>query len=426
MDLFSNIQDQHAPLAEKLRPHEWKEVFGQEKLTEKNGALRRLTEKNELPSLILWGPPGTGKTTLAKLIAEKTESYFINFSAVTSGIADLKKAVEEAKSRKMQNQKTILFLDEIHRWNKSQQDAILPHAENGTLTLIGATTENPSFEINSALLSRSEVIVLNPLDEPALEKILNRALKTLPSLKLNKKGKDFLVKSSNSDARTLLNRVEILKNFAPKNKSLTEKDISKILDQKVLRYDKSGEEHFNLISALHKSMRGSDPDAALYYLARMLDGGEDPLYIARRVVRFASEDIGNADPSALAVALRAKDSYDFLGTPEGELALAQAVVYLSTCPKSNAIYKAWNEVQSDIKKHGNLEVPKKIRNAPTKLMKNLDYGKDYKYAHDYKEGFVPGETYLPEKLKNKKYYHPTERGLEKTIKKRLDTWRDKK
>lgn len=422
MELFEKLHTAHAPLAERLRPQDWDEIQGQEKLTLKNGTLRQLVEKNQIPNLIFWGPPGSGKTTLARIIASKTSSHFVSLSAVNSGKSDLTAIVEEARNRQLNHQRTILFLDEIHRWNKAQQDAILPHTENGTLILIGATTENPSFYVNSALLSRSEVLVLSPLSAEALKKILTRALKQT-ELKLTPKAQEFLIQTSNSDARTLLNRLEILSNSHPAKK-LSEKDLSQILNQKLLRYDKSDEEHYNLISALHKSLRGSDPDASLYYLSRMLTAGEPPLYIIRRLVRFASEDIGNADPSALAVALRAKDAYDFLGSPEGELAIAQTVVYLACSPKSNSIYTAFGQSQRDARELGNLEIPLHIRNAPTKLMKDLDYGKDYKYAHDFKDGFVANETYLPKELKGKKYYHPTDRGLEAQIQARLKKWRE--
>lgn len=423
-NLFQANLQSFAPLSEKIRPQDWSEVFGQENLTQKNGILNRLTQKNELPSLIFWGPPGTGKTTLARIIAQKTSSHFVQFSAVNSGINELKTEVKKALDRSMSNTKTIIFLDEIHRWNKAQQDTILPYIEDGTFTLIGATTENPSFEINSALLSRCEVIILKALDEKSLNKILERALKII-DLKLNKKAKDFLVKISNADARTLLNRLDILKKSFSNKKNITELDVKKILNQKNLRYDKDGEEHYNLISALHKSMRGSDPDAALYYLVRMLESGENPHYVIRRIVRFASEDIGNADPSALAVALRAKDAYDFLGSPEGELAIAQAAIYCACCSKSNSIYKAYNQVKMDIKEFGNLEIPKKLRNAPTKFMKKIGYGKDYKYAHDFQNAIVPNEKYLPVEIENRQYYLPTERGLELQIKKRLEKIKNK-
>lgn len=421
-DLFGNLRKQNAPLAEKLRPQNWEEVFGQEKLTQAGGILRNLTDKNQLPSLIFWGPPGSGKTTLARIIAEKTSAHFVTLSAVQSGVADLKKEVEQAKNRTLNSIRTILFLDEIHRWNKAQQDAMLPHIEAGTITLIGATTENPSFAINSALISRCEVIVLESLEPDSLAKILEQALPSL-TLKLNPKAKKYLIESSNGDARTLLNRLEILENSKSDKKALTDKKVAEILNHKALRYDKTGEEHYNLISALHKSMRGSDPNAAVYYAVRMLESGENPLYVLRRLVRFAVEDIGNADPSAQAVALRAKETYEFLGSPEGDLAIAQLAIYLACCPKSNSAYAAYNAVKKAISQTGNLEIPKKLRNAPTKLMKDLDYGKDYKYAHDYKNGIVKGEVYLPEKLKNKKYYKPTNRGLEVQIQKRLEDWR---
>ena len=423
-DLFGEIRKQNAPLAERLRPQSWEQVFGQEKLTSPNGILWRLTEKNRLPSLIFWGPPGSGKTTLARIIAEKISAHFTTLSAVQSGVADLKEEVRQAQNRTLNGTRTILFLDEIHRWNKSQQDAMLPHIEAGTITLIGATTENPSFAINSALLSRCEVIILESLNDEALEKILAQALEKI-TLKLTPKAKKYLVESSNGDARTLLNRLEILENSKNAKKALTDKQVAEILNHKMLRYDKSGEEHYNLISALHKSMRGSDPDASLYYAMRMLESGENPLYLLRRLVRFAVEDIGNADPSAQAVALRAKETYEFLGSPEGDLAIAQLAIYLACSPKSNSVYMAFNKVKKDINQTGNLEIPKKLRNAPTKLMEKIGYGENYKYAHDFKNAIVKGEVYLPEELKNKKYYEPTDRGLEAQIKKRLEDWRKK-
>ena len=412
------------PLAFVLRPKSLEDFFGQEEIVGEGKLLRQLIEQDNLHSVIFYGPPGCGKTTLANIVACETEAEFEIMSAVTSGVPDLRKVVAVAKDRKKMGTRTVLFVDEIHRFNKSQQDALLPHVEDGTVTLIGATTENPSFEVNSALLSRSQVFVLKALDEEALMGILDRALTRVGEIndkravKIDDEGKDFLVQFANGDARTLLNTLEIVLKLVKKEK-ISYEEIQKVLQRKNLRYDKKGEEHFNIISALHKSMRDSDPDGALYWMGRMLEGGEDPLYIARRLIRFASEDVGMADPHALLVAVAAKDACHFNGMPECGVNLAQAVVHLSLAPKSNALYSAYGSVQKDIAQYGNLEVPMHIRNAPTKLMKEWGYGKGYQYAHSHKDAKVD-QQHLPDEIKNRKYYHPTDRGIEGRIKERIE------
>jgi len=414
------------PLAFTLRPKNLEDFFGQEEIVGDGKLLRQLIEQDKLHSVIFYGPPGCGKTTLANIVAEKTNAEFEVMSAVTGGVPELRKVVAVAKERKKMGTRTVLFVDEIHRFSKSQQDALLPHVEDGTVTLIGATTENPSFEVNSALLSRSQVFVLKALDDEALKGILERALKMADekgdksnkNVSIDDEGKDFLVQFANGDARTLLNTLEIVLKLVKKEK-ISNEDIQKVLQRKNLRYDKKGEEHFNIISALHKSMRDSDPDGALYWMVRMLEGGEDPKYIARRLIRFASEDVGMADPHALLVAVAAKDACHFNGMPECGVNLAQAVVHLSMAPKSNALYSAYSSIQSDIQKYGNLEVPLHIRNAPTKLMKEWGYGKNYQYAHNF-EGAKVEQQHLPEELKGKKYYRPTDRGIEAKIKEKLD------
>lgn len=416
------------PLAYKMRPITLSEFVGQENLVGEKGFLRELLKKGQIPSMIFWGPPGSGKTTLAILIAKHINADFISLSAVSSGIKEVKEVVEKAKYNLMTGKRTILFIDEIHRFNKAQQDAFLPYVENGTLILIGATTENPSFEINSALLSRAKVIQLKPLNYDDLKIILERAINDKErglgnkKIKVDEKIFQMIENISNGDARVALNILEIIDTIKDKNEyEITEEDIKYVIEKKTFLYDKSGEEHYNLISALHKSLRDSDPDAALYWITRMLEAGEDPLYIARRIVRFASEDIGNADPNALLIALAAKEAFEFLGHPEGELALAQAVIYLACAPKSNSIYEAYNKVKEDVNNTKDEPVPMHIRNAPTKLMKDLGYGAGYKYAHDYNGNFVKQE-HMPEKLKGKRYYFPTDNGLEKQIKERLKKW----
>jgi len=443
LDLFDYASNKAAeaakPLAERMRPRTLEGFVGQEHIAEEGTLIRNAIEKDKIFSMILWGPPGCGKTTLARIVAIETHSYFAQFSAVLSGVKDIRLVIEEAKNQLKYNKKrTILFVDEIHRFNKAQQDAFLGHVESGLITLIGATTENPSFEIIPALISRCRVITLNQLSPDHIAVIINRAVKDTENglgksgLALEKDALDHLVQISDGDVRTALNGLEIaaellLSESAPpgkkKRKAITLKAVENALQQKALLYDKSGEEHYNIISALHKSLRGSDPDAALYWLARMLLAGEDPLYIARRMVRFASEDIGNADPAALQVALNAMEAFRFLGQPEGELALAQAAVYLATAPKSNSIYTAYDRVKADIEKTGALPVPLHIRNAPTKLMKDLGYGKGYQYAHNFQDAFIP-QRYLPDSLKNRIYYTPSERAYEKVVKERLEKWRN--
>jgi putative ATPase len=422
-----------APLADRMRPRTLNEFVGQDQLLGQGKVLRQAIESDHLPSMILWGPPGSGKTTLAMIIASTTGAQFLAFSAVLSGVKEIKEVIQEAEEEWRYNKRrTILFVDEIHRFNKAQQDAFLPHVERGTIILIGATTENPSFEVISPLLSRTKVFTLQSLKEEEIELILKRAL-TDREKGLGKyqtaiepeviKG---ICQLANGDARAGLNTLEMLVLTTSPNeegiRQIKKEDLKEILQRKAYLYDKSGEEHYNLISALHKSLRGSDPDAALYWLGRMLEAGEDPLYIARRMIRFASEDVGMADPQALQVAVAAQQAFHFVGLPEGDLALAQAAVYLATAPKSNALYTAFQRVQRDVRETENMPVPLHIRNAPTKLMEDLGYGKDYKYPHDYPDHFVE-EEYLPENLKGRTYYHPAEQGFEKEIKKRLEYWR---
>ncbi len=424
--------EKEAPLAARMRPRSFEEFVGQEHIVGKGHALRQLIDSGQLPSFILWGPPGSGKTTLANIIANVTSSHFSPISAVSAGVADLRRVVEEARERrKMQQQKTILFIDEIHRFNKAQQDAILPYVEDGTVIFIGATTENPSFEVISPLLSRSRVFVLKPLTEEQIRMIIQRALTDKDhgigsfNAELAEDALKYLVSMSNNDARISLNILEMAVLATPpdedgkRNVSLS--CVEDVLQHRALKYDQSGEQHYDIISALHKSLRGSDPDAALYYLARMLEAGEDPLFLARRLVRAASEDIGMADPQALVVAMAAQQAIHFLGMPEGSLALAQAVVYLATAPKSNSLYTAYSAVQKEIKYGENPPVPLYLRNPETALMKNLGYGKDYKYPHSYPGHFVR-EVYLPEPLKGKTFYHPGNLGYEKQIAERLRIW----
>lgn len=392
------------PLADRMRPESLDEFLGQEEIIGKSALLRRAIEKDNLPSIIFWGPPGSGKTTLAYIIAKMTKSEFLQLSAVTSGVDELRRIIKIAEENKRSGVKTILFIDEIHRWNKAQQDALLPHVEHGTIILIGATTENPSFEVRAALLSRVRVFVLKQLDGKHIARIIEHALKDKErglarlNLKINKEAIDLLAQMSNGDARVALNVLEYASSIS---KNINIKTIKEAFQKSYLFYDKGGEEHYNIISALHKSMRGSDPDAALYWLARMLEAGEDPLYVARRLVRFASEDIGLANSRALEQAVAAYQACHFLGMPECNVILAQTVVYMAKCKKSNELYIAYGKAAKDVCQHGNLPVPLHIRNAPTKLMKELGYGKDYKYSpeYDYKEE----QEYLPDKLKGKKY-----------------------
>ncbi len=425
--LFSDTR----PLAERLRPQSLQEFIGQQHLLGPGKFLERLLAARKLPSLILWGPPGTGKTTLARLLARNSSSEFIFFSAVLTGVKEIRNIISQAEEFRRQSKSTLLFVDEIHRFNKSQQDGFLPYVENGLITLIGATTENPSFQVIAPLLSRCRVLTLNALTDDDLLAIAHRAV-SHPVHGLEREGVTFsedglhaLISLADGDARRLLNSLEIASSLVTESeegeKIVTREIIVASFSRKTLQYDKGGEEHYNQISALHKSLRDSDPDGALYWLCRMLEAGEEPLYAARRLIRFASEDIGNADPTALQVALQARDSYQMLGSPEGELALAQAVLYLATAPKSNAVYKAYNQVRQVIADTGSLPVPHHIRNAPTKLMKGLGYGKGYKYAHDDPLALVD-QDHLPEKLAGQRYYVPTDRGHEKIIKERLERW----
>ena len=431
------------PLAARMRPHSVDEIVGQEQILGEGHLLRRAIESDRISSMILWGPPGSGKTTLAEVIARHTHARFITLSAVSAGVADLRKVVEEAnRLKQFSGQRTILFIDEIHRFNKAQQDSVLPHVERGVVTLIGATTENPSFEVNAALLSRSRVFVLKALSEEQMLTILQRALHdkerglgTL-NIEIDEAALQQIAIFANGDARTALNVLELAvqgsRGMNVENEKITISltTIEDVMQHRALLYDKSGDQHYDMISALHKSLRGSDPDAGLYWLGRMLEAGEDPLYIVRRLIRFASEDVGMADPQALLVCVAAQQAVHFVGLPEGNLALAQAVVHLATAPKSNALYAAYSSVQEDVQKTRNEPVPLQIRNAPTQLMKDLDYGKDYKYAHDYyKEMQIEDaerpptkklQAYLPESLQARHYYEPGLQGKEASIKQWLE------
>jgi len=443
LDLFEYQADKTTaatrPLADRMRPKDLTEFIGQQPVVGDGSLIRQSVENDRIFSMILWGPPGSGKTTLARIVAAKTRSHFVSFSAVLSGVKEIRAVIETAKDQlKLHGRRTLLFVDEIHRFNKSQQDAFLHHVESGLITLIGATTENPSFEVIPALLSRCRVITLNPLTGEEMALLLDRALTDRErglgrlGLQLAPDALHHLAAISDGDARSALNALEIAATIIAEQPSgedtasrvLTLADVETALQRKALQYDKAGDEHFNLISAFHKSLRGSNPDAALYWFARMMMAGEDPLYIARRMVRFASEDVGNADPRALTLTMDAMAAYRFLGSPEGDLCLAQAVVYLATAPKSNRVYAAFGKINDIIRKTGNLPVPLHIRNAPTGLMKDLGYGKDYRYAHDYEDGYVSQE-YLPEKLRGSRFYEPTDRGYEKMIADRLAYWRRK-
>lgn len=441
MDLFEyqgqKTSSDARPLADRMRPRSLDEFMGQPQIAGQDTLIRKAIEQDRIFSMILWGPPGCGKTSLAHIIAHETQSEFVQISAVLSGVKDIREVIDAARKRRDHFKKrTILFVDEIHRFNKSQQDAFLPHVESGLITLIGATTENPSFEVISALLSRCRVITLNAHVNEDIVLAMKQAMADTErglgkmALHIDDDALFHLADLSDGDIRSALNGLEMVAYHSPVDPDTGSRTVSlahleAILQKKALLYDKAGEEHYNLISAFHKSLRGSDPDAAMYWLARMLMSGEDPLYVARRMVRFASEDVGLADNHALVVAMNAMEAYRFLGYPEGELALVQAAVYLATAPKSNSIYTAYAEIQQTVKQTGALPAPMHIRNAPTRLMKDLGYGDGYKYAHNYKGAYVP-QDYLPEQLKGNVFYHPTERGYEKIISQRLSAWRDLK
>ncbi|MST98052.1 replication-associated recombination protein A [Victivallaceae bacterium BBE-744-WT-12] len=410
------------PLADRMRPHSLDEIVGQDHLLGEGAPLRRMIDSGRLASFILWGPPGCGKTTLARIMATKTQLHFVALSAVFSGIADLRKAFDEAKKRRVYGEGTLLFIDEIHRFNRAQQDGFLPYVENGTVVLVGATTENPSFELNSALLSRCKVFILNALDAEALGRIVTRAETLLGRpLPVTPEARAGLIELADGDGRYLINLLESVYDLTPAGVTLDAASLLKLVQQRAPVYDKDREGHYNLISAVHKSLRGSDTDAALYWAARMLEGGEDPLYLLRRLTRFAMEDVSLADPQALPMALAAWDAYERLGSPEGDLAIAELVIYLGSAPKSNSAYAAWGKAREAAKAHGSLMPPPHILNAPTKLMEEAGYGKGYVYDHDTADGFS-GQNYFPEKMDRRKFYDPPERGFEREIRKRLAYW----
>src|SRR5262244_4241224 len=437
MDLFdsrsSRARRVTQPLADRMRPRTLDEFIGQEHLLGAGKMLREIVNAGELKSLILWGPPGSGKTTLAQILANAAGASCVHFSAVTSGVKDLKKIIQEAEDLHRIGKATVLFVDEIHHFNKSQQDNFLPHVERGTLTLIGATTENPSFEVISPLLSRCQVLVLNPLNVEDIGKIIDRALHNKQrglgtwQLEITAEAREFVIQNSQGDCRVALNALENAATLARKDKKhkIEVSHLQEALQRKPLQYDKAGDEHYNVISAFIKSLRGSDPDAALYWMMRMIEAGEDPLFIARRMIIFAAEDIGNADPQALQVAVAAKDAFHFVGLPEGKIPLAQAVTYLATAPKSNASYKAMLAAAEDVDEHGTLPVPLHLRNAPTPLMEKLGYGKNYKYAHNFPDHIVE-QQHMPKELEGRKYYSPAESGHENQIKQRLQNWEEQK
>jgi putative ATPase len=430
VDLFEAHRQQQvarkAPLAARMRPQSLDDLVGHEHVIGPGTLLRRAIESDRLSSIVLWGPPGTGKTTIARLVAMSTRAHFTSLSAVTAGVADIRTVIKEANDRLgMNGQRTVLFVDEIHRFNKGQQDALLPHVEDGTLILIGATTENPSFEVNAPLLSRAHVVMLHALGDAAIERLVRRALND-ESRGLGQHGLSiaddalaFLVNYANGDARWALNTLEWASTGAEDGTTITQEMVAQAAQRRAATYDKSGDDHFDAISALHKTIRGSDPDAALYWLARMLERGDDPMYIARRLVRFASEDVGLADPQALPLAVAAQQAVHFLGMPEGSLALAELVVHLALAPKSNAVYRAWKDALADVRETRNDPVPLHLRNAPTKLMKEAGYGDGYRYAHDFGDALVAQQN-LPENLAGRRYYHPTGRGFEEELTRRLE------
>ncbi len=418
--LFEILSDK--PLADRMRPQKLVDVVGQDHLLGEKGPLRRMINSGKISSFILWGPPGCGKTTIARILAQETNLYFESLSAVFSGVADLRKVFQEAQNRRRLGKGTLLFVDEIHRFNRSQQDGFLPYVEDGTIVLVGATTENPSFELNGALLSRSKVFVLNRLDDDALEIILQKAEALIGHpIPLDEVGKKYLKALADGDGRYFINLIESVFQYATSDEILDKEALEKLLQRRLPNYDKDREGHYNLISALHKSLRGSDPDAGLYWFARMVEAGEDMKYILRRLMRFASEDVGLADPGALVQAHSAWDSYERLGSPEGDLAVAGLVIYLATAPKSNSVEVAWNEVRQVAKNTATLMPPKHILNAPTKLMSDLGYNKGYQYDHDTKDGFS-GQNYFPDGMSRHTFYRPIERGYERELKKRIDYW----